>query len=644
MAPGADKIIKYDPAGAIGLFDSSAFFGIRFDETSSTTRPKDYTRACQDFTVPAGDTMPSLIDGTTGRARLFNGTTSALQAADIISGTTLETRDLTIQAIVKWNEAGQGDHGCIVSRGGESLPSIISYGLAVSPMGAGGNTTNLHWIWNDSAGGLNIEPGIPVTFPLDQWTMLTVTRRWISPTSLVLRYYIGDFLLAETTSAEGDIGGATTGLLRIGHIRDTLGGVPDFHWSGGINEIQMFNRELTAEEVEATWLRLIRYQPLGEQLYKEMISRGFPIDDDPGSDVQRENRMIGQTLGFVAGEIEELRSNFLPGRSYGRTLEQWEEVVQPTPQPDQDIDTRRRRVLARMRQRRGISIPGVGDALADLLGGGDVEDLEFLAFSNTITDDFAAAMNPIRWDIRPLGSWASASGSARCAPAAGDYKFNGTQQDWLTARMPVGGEAREAQLIAKVSMPTPEIGMEAGIYFGDAVAQNYVLLGRQWNGADTIIVFETFENRVSPGPFGIDVITGNPANVWLHLLQTTTQGIWRGGFSTTGPGSGFSFVDLPNPTAAQWCGIYVRSLGVGIGGAGVVNVDDFYLRQPFGDRPLHGYVLLDESLGFSPDIKAAQSVVEAIHHGFTHAAFITGRNVLCDDIESGCDLGPMGAI
>lgn len=652
MVAGVNKVISYDPPGAIGLVDRSAIFLIRFGETEDATRPQDELGSCGDFDgVIDGTDMPAMVDGVIGRARQFDGAAAGLAARDLEPGATLLTRDASIQAILSWDAEAQdaaGNPGVIIARGrGNTGAEYTAYELRIDVADAPSFVGRLRWVWQDLAGGVHEQPGGTVVIRPGTFTMVTATRRWVSPTEVVIRYYIGDELAAEFTTTDGEIGGGTTGAMQLGYRSDGAAGEQFF--AGVLDEVMVLDRELCREEIEATWLRITKYQPLGERMLRELVDKGFPISDDPYSDAQRELRMVGQLLGYQAALAENLRANFLPGRSYGRTLEQWEEAVSVTAAPATDIDQRRARVLARLRQRRGISIPGMGDALVDLLGAALVGELEFLAFDNTIREDFDGdapdPLNLMRWDTTPALSWSLSSDTAVCTPAAGSYIFDARiNRAWQYARMSVGGDAQEAHLLAAVGMTTPQSGLEVGLFFSGDVEGNHLLFGLRDVAGVFSLVSESFVDRISQGVVTHVVLGANPPLLALHLWQTATPGAWRCAWSTTSTSFGFTTgTNITHPTAAQWGGIYMRTTGA-IAGAGEVTVDSLVMRQPYATRPYNAYVLLDRALGVAPDVAGARSIVDAIRHGYTHATFITSRNLLCDDADSGCDLAPMGAL
>lgn len=643
---------SFDPPGAIGLDDRAPIVLLRFDEVNTTDHPADETGHLNDLGLAPGLAQPTIVPAACGRGRIFNaGITSGYVTTDRDPGSTLLTRDMTIQIVCGFNMTNQiayGTPGQIVKRGkgfNWGAPEIMSYAVNSSHVGVPAGDCKLSWEWETVGGALRTQTGVVFTPPLPgKFTMITLTRRWISPTSVLLRYYAGDKLLGEVASADGDIGGSILGSTGIGSVGQGGGvGYGRTFAMGIIDELMILDRELCLEEIEATWLRITKYQPLGVQLFLEMHDPGFPMSSESSSDIQLDTRMMGQTLGYGAAAIENLRANFLPGRSYGEVLDQWEEVVRPTQQPTQDFDTRRARVLARFRQRRGISIPGIGDALEGLIGAATVDDLEFIAFSNTVSDSFST-LDLLRWDVVPVGSWTAVAGAARASPAAGTYAFSGTPfSGWLTANTVVSNDFG-AHMIAKVAMTTPQANLEAGIYLGNRARNSYYLFGLRDTAGVFNLITERILNGVSIGGAAA-LIGANPPNLWLqlHNVVTTFTNQWVADYSLTGPGIGMTNVEAVTfggllPTEA---GMYVRSIGA-IAGAGQVDVDDFLLRTPFGTAPTNAYVLLDQALGFSPDTLGAQAVIAAIKHAFTHGTFITRRELICDDAASGCDLGPLG--
>lgn len=640
MPAGADKGFTFDPPGAIGLIFDDAKVMLKLHDPDPMVRPKDEAGALQDLDVAPGGGLPYVVPAAMGVGKRFLPTAvTALAAKDLTGGSSLVTRDCTIMAIVSWDVAAQstsGTSGTLACRGaGGSAAEFVAYQVTLGVVSAPARTGSIAWSWQDTTGTTHVQTGAQFTCPTG-FTLFTATRRWVSPTEVVLRYYIGDVLLGEVTSSDGSIGGGVTGTFFLG--AQSIGGSIVKPFAGVIDEFAVFDREMCLEEIEDTWLRITLYQPLGVQLFKEMHDEGFPQSREPGSDVQLENRWAGMALGFAASRFENIRRNLVPQRSYGQTLVDWETALRPTRQPDKGLDARRARVVARLRQRLGGSPPGLQIMLAGLLGGADPSQLTFLAFSNTLTDAFTS-INALRWDrnTASAAAIAAAAGAASFQPGAGTFT---APTSWIFMRRSIDS-ARQAQQIVKLVLTTPQSGVEAGIFFADAAAGNYILLGLRDVAGSFQVWTETFAAGVSTGATLRATLGANPAALWLWLGQTTTDGTWSVQWSTTSGTTGFTApVTLTHPSAAYWAGCYLRSTGAI--GAPRADFDDHLVRLPFGLGPLNAWVVLDQALGFSPDIAGARQIVETVKHLYVTGTFATTPAVAYDDPDNGYDTAPLG--
>ncbi len=655
MPAGKDKIIAFDPPGAIGLVDDAPLVLVRFNEPSATMAAADEAGGLNDLTIVTGLAQSTVVNGAVGLARHFNaGTTSGMLAKDRVAGSTLTTRDMTVQMIAKWvaaDQAAYGTQGIPVVRGlglalgaGEGRSFFLEFSwLDASSVALPTGQGRMYFGWQSVAGVDHRNAGAVFVSPLG-FTLFTATRRWVSPTSVLMRYYVGDVLIGESTSATGDIGGATTGTTQVG---SACQGVNVFGrtFTGDLDELMILDREISREEIEATWLRITRYQPLGVQLFTELHDPGFPLPRDPAADAILDIRLTGTALGYAAAQAENMRANMLPQRAYGQVLEQWEEAVRATPQPSSDIDTRRSRVLAKVRQRRGSSIPGFQDALQGLLGGADPSQLQFLAYSNTIIDGFST-LDLLRWDLTPASSWASTAGKAHSSLAAGDYQFTGGIQNWRCMQTSVTGDGAKSVFNAQVAMTTPQSLLETGIFVANRGTRDFLLIGLRSVGGIFSIVTESFIGNTSHGvviqaSFG----AANPALLFLSLSQRGAPGSWLAAWSTTSsilPDQGAQ-APISHPAVVHWMGSYARSIGGATAGTGVVDHDNLMLYMPQGHRPTNAYVMLDAALGFSPDVDGANDIVQVIRHAYIYARFITDPDVKCG-IAGGVSGGPMGGL
>jgi hypothetical protein len=376
----------------------------------------------------------------------------------------------------------------------------------------------IRWIWHDTAGVLKTQIGGHFYVGASGFVMLTATRRWVSSTSVVLRYYLGDVLLAEIASADGSIGGGTTGTTSIG-TRWTGAAWANF-LDGTIDELRVLDRELSAEEIAATWQRITVLQPQGYELFKELHDAGFPISSDPNSRVQKETRWIGNALGFASAQAENLR-NTLPDRAYGSVLESWEGFTKQAPKPGDSVDTRRARVVARLRRTEGVSIPGLEAALIELIDT-DPANLQILAFDQTVTDDFSAGLDTQRWWSDPAADWTISSGALRVQAIAGDFTL---PINWKRNLMSIGGDGRGVQLLSKVTPTTIPDGAGGGIVLANKVNHNELALVLVRSGANYFVnAYVITAGAVTSTPISINIGAVAPANIWLHMFQGGTIG------------------------------------------------------------------------------------------------------------------------
>jgi hypothetical protein len=642
MPAGADRGFTFDPPGAIGLVFDDARVMLRFHDPDVTVRPKDEAGALNDLAAPDGFLSPTVAAAACGNGRMFAPSLSgALSAKDLSTGSSLMTRDCTVMAILSWDVTAQvaaGMPGTLVCRGDSSgAAEFVAYELRLSVVNAGARIGSIAWSWQDIAGGVHTQTGAQFTCPTG-FTLLTATRRWVSPAEVVLRYYIGDVLLGEVASTDGDIGGGATGTFLLGLNR--VDGSPPGFFAGILDELAVFDREMCFQEIEDTWKRITYYQPLGRQLFVELHDPGFPMSRAPDSDVQLENRWIGHTLGFAASRFENIRRNLVPQRAYGQALTDWETVLRPTTQPGRGFDERRQRVLARLRQRLGSSIPGLQSMLSGLLGDATIDDLEFLAFSNTWIDGFDTAIDPVRWDTRGA-TWSVSGGTAQILTNASAHPW---ASDRFYLRRSIDGDARQAHQIVKLVLPNIGSNWEVGIYFGDHGHGNYFMFGVRDLGPALHFFSETFKAGVGAG--GVDRgnsghVGGDVFDLWLHLHQTETS--WEVSWSFTSGTSGFTapIVVAGVPPVMHWAGCYVRTVGAP-GGIVQARFDDHTIRNPYGTAPLNAWVVLDQALGFRPDIPGARQVVDTVKHSYVAGGFATTLAVKYGDPDNGYGDAPFG--
>lgn len=628
-----------------------------FDETKSNVRPSELLANVGDLDTEAGLVMPTLVDGVTGKARLFAPAASnGFRAQDAILGSTLLQRDLSIQAIMSWDLAGQnaaGTVGTLYARGkGTGAAEYMCAGLELRVVNVASGIGELRWIWHDAAGVLKTQIGGQFVAQAG-FVLLTATRHWLDSTHVQLRYYIGDALMADIVTADGSIGGGTTGTTSIG-ARWTGAAWANF-LAGSVDQMRIVDYELCAEEVAFTHRRLTFYQERGYQLVRECHPIGFPISDDPGSRVQRETRLWGHGLGFAMAQADNIRENILPDRAYGAVLARWEAMTSKPPLAADDLASRRARVVGSIKARAGVSIPGLSTAIREMIAA-DPSLLQFLAFDQGWVDQLTT-LAAERWITDPAAQWTAGVGGLRGqAAAAGDYRFDGALRNWYTALAdipsgPNGLEGANVQFLAQMTPTSISSTGEVGIVLGDRARGNFVLLGVRNNAGVYQIITEAFTAWASAGAT-VRAVTAL-ATHWLHLLHPVAgsafgpSSVWSmsAAWSVTSQLTGYTRYDgITLPARLNWAGFYIRSTAAGTPALTDIKFTSSILRCPYGDRSLRFYVYRDPAIPGSPDLLAAHRIVQALKQAHTDGTVITAKSLLCDDASGGCDRGPMGAI
>jgi hypothetical protein len=634
---------------------------LRFDEPATEVLPSEANALLVDLKNTASTTLPEVVTGAVGFAREFvAGDATGLLTTDVDSGSSLFARTLSVQMILRWDIDDQNAYanpGVVIARGIRgSAAERVAYGLELRVVNAAARIGEVRWFWENLAGTRYDAPGGQFKLGRASETMmLTAVRRWIASDEVVVRYFLGDRILNEAVTDEGEIGGGTTGTLTIGgRVTDGADTWVD-HLDGSIDELRVVGREIVAEEVAATWARISVIQPLGEQLYQDSLPPGMPVSDDPDSRVQREHRMIGQGLGFAAAQAENLRTNVIPDRAYGTPLDRWQRMTRQPTRPRDEVETRRKRVAGHLARHAGVSPPGVRAALAELLAcGGDQIDL--VAYDNTVRDSFSELV-AARWRLSTAADWAVASGVLTAAVDAAEVaSFPAT---WRTCMTGVDGPERVggfgAQLFAKVTPSSLPDGAEAGIMLYDWTRQDALMLGLRRDGADYQVVSQRYLGG-APSTVTIHATTAleyhllhleaaqaeydgqAPSDLVDHRVRwsSETMQLSFAGFDSANPGD-FSF-------AVGWAGFYARAWdGSPLSGAVAVDFDDAAFRFPNGLRPFHFYAVRDPDLPGEYDLAGANNTLRKLRQSHTHAAAVTGP-MLAGDPESGCGIGPCGGI
>lgn len=636
---------------------------IRFREPDINVLPSDDIGNLGDLNVDTGLALPPVVSAFTGFGRQFSDG-FALDGIDVVPGSTLATRDVTLQTLLSWDFAGQnvyGQTGTIVARGkGNAAAEYVSYALELRVVNAALGVGEVRWWWQDSTGAVKTQLGGQFLVPSSGFVLLTAARHWVSSSAVELRYYVGDRLVGEFLSSDGDIGGGTTGTFCLGTRYSA--GTPARFFTGIIDEVRVLNYELTAEEVAGTWNRISVLQPRGYKAIRDLLPPGAPISNDPSSRVQKILRIAGHAIGYAAAQVENIRANLMPDRAYGPTLAQWERAVGEAPKAPDTAPTRRKRVIGHLAQRAGTSIPGVKATVADMLQLASSQ-ISVIAFDNTQRDDFSAGLRSQRWWADPAAQWSISSGALRVQAANGaNILFDGnTQRNWYTCLLSVDGRpaflpgAPSCDAFLKVTPATLPSGADVGLVFWDWRGLNAFLLGVRNNAGTIQVISERFIHGISQG-VTVHAVTALAAH-WLQLTQnvpaTTLINDPTGEtlqnhtvkWSTTSAIAGFTAAaGIPFVYCVNWIGMYARANVAAIPTALDASFDDVAIRSGRGTRTARWYVFRDPTLPGAADLQAAHVALQRLKHAHTVASAITQKSLLCDDVNSGCDRGPMGAL
>ncbi len=130
---------------------------------------------------------------------------------------------ITWEDLIKVDATPYKHEGELYARGDDIETSYLSGGVELRAVSAQLGIGEIGWTWRTASGALKRQVGAQFYSP-SGYIMVTATRRWYSPTRVVLSYYLGDRLIGEIESTDGDIGGSTTGRTFVGGRR--IGGYP----------------------------------------------------------------------------------------------------------------------------------------------------------------------------------------------------------------------------------------------------------------------------------------------------------------------------------------------------------------------------------------------------------------------------------
>lgn len=624
--------------------------------------PSDVAGGLKDLAPPAAHDAPASVSSWTGLGREFvPAGPTALIAVDQDDADTLVTRDCTIQALLTLNLAAASGVMTLFCRGiGGSTSEYYAAGLELENQGgANHGKIDVRWFWATAAGTLKTQTAATFMWPGDGVPfLLTATRRWVSSTEVVIRYFVDEQLVSEVTSVDGDIGGGTTGTTSIGARRTS--GTWGRYFSGTIDQLQVIAAEVSPEEIAATWARLAIHQPDGVARMAALSPPGAPWFTDRGSRIARLGKCVGQLLALPAALAEQLRANWLPDRADADTLARWEALLGLAPKARDSLDVRRTRVVAFLRRDNGYSVPQIQAALSgpfDL----DAEDVELIEFTPTVTDGFAT-LETERWHLEPAAArWSIVSGRLRLSALSADAaRWDESYREPVHARTALyvaSGGVPERQAAARrgcivqvkmdnISTVPSETLVGLMLYSfvsGDALWFGILNDGGYWKlGYRSFVsgVASSFTEMENFGP-------SDPTSYLRATSSSTVDGTWTLEFLA----SSFDGAALFSATVAlgaafepDYAALAAYKDDTSFGANFSADFDDFLARSPQSERAYAWYAYRDPGDPGAPDMIGANKTVRKLRPAHTHAAAISSRSLLCDDEGSGCDLGPMGAL
>jgi hypothetical protein len=597
-----------------------------------------------DLMVDLGSTAPASVDSWTGKGREFVASEpSALVAGDLDGRDTLLLRDMTIQAILSLNLTGAGKQ-VLLARGlnDGTASERHAFGLELEEQAGFPGFVEARWFWQDSTGTIKVQPpGVWRHLGDGKFFLLTVTRRWESASKVVLRYYVGDELIAELESVDGDISSGTTGHMTLGARQ--VGGAWEHGFNGVLDELLVTDHEMSPEEVRHTWRRLSEFQPGGVDTFVGLIPPGLPWAKNPGNAVGRHVKHAGLALGFVAAGAEELRAMFLADAAPLGVIERWEKLCKLVPRPTDSLDRRRARVVGYLSREEGFRHEAIKIALAELAGVTDPDDLEILEFENKVTDGFDDDESPLdneKWSSYGTG------GDTTIVTTAGQLALTleaGTDVRWsevglgVHTRSPLNrGDSIAVHARAKLAGWVVDSDVGVGMFLHNFATRDTVHFGVFSPSGDDELGYRLVRDGAEEA--WVTILDPAPATCWLRITPPSdTPGEWTLSYSVTGPDSGFVHTTVAiGERAFDWVGFGFFGTDTGtFGSIPEAQFDDLETFCPDGLRPFNWYVFLDPLLGAEPDVDGALALVRKIKPAHTRASFTTSKSVIPDDPLAG---------
>lgn len=630
--------------GNIGLeLDDDTVVLLRFDEPDGVP-PSDAAATLEDLTAAASGNIPTVDDEVAWEGATSRKFTGRGFVADDQSGADgLLTRDVSVQALLAFETPTGTPTYSLICRGtNASAAQYVSYGVTITVVSGSEWTVNM--IWAD--GGGTIETVLVSIDPItaEEFVLLTVTRRVESASSVVVRVYVNDELAGEDTSTEGVVGGGTTGTTAIG-CRYSGGAYTQF-LDGWIDSLKVVSREMSHEEVRATWRRLSVYQPEGVAMVRGLMPPGAPwLRAGPDSDIGRFIKAAGQAVGYAKAKAHELRAMHLPSHAYRDHIASWERLVGLPSYDRTPLDTRRQLVVSRLERENGYSVPKVQDVLStpmDL----DADDVEIVEFASTVSDAFAT-LEVERWEEEPAAAWAVSSNQLVLTRTTGDdIRFNpAAALSPCRLRTPIDDdEGLVAQVMITSFWTSFPVSTIAGLTFLNWMTGDTFWYGIYNDAGTRKIAWQQLKDATLSSAT-VTLATTSNAAYYLRVRQTAA-GTYVVSHSTTGFDSASAVETTVTGVfqGATYVGLGAMSTATTIAGDLSATFDAFTYRAPASKRPYHWYAYRDTGLSGDPSMIEAMRLARQVRPAHTYAAAITSLSLLCDDDESACDAGPMGGL
>jgi len=619
---------------------------LHFDEGEGVAAA-DALGNLDDLAIETGIVAPSYVEAWTGRGRAFDqGDGCGLLAGDISANGTYLARDVTIQALIALTLTGATGPQTIIARGlnDGSTPERYAYGLEVEEQAAAPGYVEARLFWQDASGTIVTAPPGVFKHPGDGAEfMLTASRRWEAPDRIVVRYYVGEKMIAELVESNGSISGGVTGTMSIGARKEA--GAWDRFLNGTIDELLVLDFEMSPEEVLHTWRRLAKYQPDGQAMFAGLAPPGVWWFDKPDNGIGKRAKIVGQSLGLPIAATEEFRDTFLPDRCPLSRVPRWERLCGLAAMPMDTLDVRRARVVAHLASEEGYSIPALQTALANVLDL-EAEQVEILEFENEVSDGFDTSIEDERWgDKGSIGTWSIDGGKLKLLVASGTAvpSAAGAAPNPCHLLSPLDHQGGlmfvQAKIVDYVALPA---GSFVGLCFHERITNRSLFVG-VYNNAGTIgFGYREIDPGAASFPAFTSIATIAAGPIWIRVKieANGTLSIWR---STAGPSSGFTLT-----TAAAWPNynlVGFAAYTTSTPGADIVGrFDDFVSFTPDGLVPFVWFAYRDPLLLGSPDMIGANAIARKVSPAHMFAAACSSKSLLCDDAIAGLvERTPMGA-